>query len=351
MDSLVIYIMMESILALLVVLVNILVCVTVYLHKELRSITNYLIACLAMADLGVGALGIPFSVVLSLGKTLCFYSCLFMACFPLVTAQFSMLLLLVIAINMHLKIRHSARYAAIVNKRKVIALVFLCWVVSVIAGFTPLMGWNQMKTYTERNITTTSIKQPLERSIIGKNLPYGGFLSKVYYNNRRNMSYSEIHRGHLGQCSFEATVSPEYLVYFHFLVCTLLPLLIMLGLYVDLFRIVQSYYAAQGMPTAKRSEVQTARSLFLMLGLFCLLWVPLNVNNMLWLFCSTCSQPLWVSQLTVFLSHLNSLTNPLLYAMRKKNFGAALRLVFVRYILCIPRCKRCCPDTKVYPKV
>uniref|UniRef100_A0A8C4TDG9 Adenosine receptor A1-like n=1 Tax=Erpetoichthys calabaricus TaxID=27687 RepID=A0A8C4TDG9_ERPCA len=305
MDSLVIYIMMESILALLVVLVNILVCVTVYLHKELRSITNYLIACLAMADLGVGALGIPFSVVLSLGKTLCFYSCLFMACFPLVTAQFSMLLLLVIAINMHLKIRHS-----------VIALVFLCWVVSVIAGFTPLMGWNQMKT----------IKQPLERSIIGKNLPYGGFLSK-------------------------ATVSPEYLVYFHFLVCTLLPLLIMLGLYVDLFRIVQSYYAAQGMPTAKRSEVQTARSLFLMLGLFCLLWVPLNVNNMLWLFCSTCSQPLWVSQLTVFLSHLNSLTNPLLYAMRKKNFGAALRLVFVRYILCIPRCKRCCPDTKVYPKV
>uniref|UniRef100_A0A8C4XGF1 Adenosine receptor A1-like n=1 Tax=Erpetoichthys calabaricus TaxID=27687 RepID=A0A8C4XGF1_ERPCA len=311
MDSLVIYIMMESILALLVVLVNILVCVTVYLHKELRSITNYLIACLAMADLGVGALGIPFSVVLSLGKTLCFYSCLFMACFPLVTAQFSMLLLLVIAINMHLKIRHS-----------VIALVFLCWVVSVIAGFTPLMGWNQMKTYTERNITTTSIKH-----------------------------YSEIHRGHLGQCSFEATVSPEYLVYFHFLVCTLLPLLIMLGLYVDLFRIVQSYYAAQGMPTAKRSEVQTARSLFLMLGLFCLLWVPLNVNNMLWLFCSTCSQPLWVSQLTVFLSHLNSLTNPLLYAMRKKNFGAALRLVFVRYILCIPRCKRCCPDTKVYPKV
>lgn len=99
------FVVLEGLLAVAIISINLLVCVTVYLHKELRCVTNYLIACLAVADLGVGALAIPFSMVLSMEYTLCFYTCLFLTCFPLVTTQFSILLLLVIAINAHLKIK------------------------------------------------------------------------------------------------------------------------------------------------------------------------------------------------------------------------------------------------------
>lgn len=99
------FVVLEGFLAVAIITINLLVCATVYLHKELRSITNYLIVCLAVADLGVGALAIPFSMVLSMEYTLCFYTCLFLTCFPLVTTQFSILLLLVIAINAHLKIK------------------------------------------------------------------------------------------------------------------------------------------------------------------------------------------------------------------------------------------------------
>ncbi|KAJ7304023.1 hypothetical protein JRQ81_011542 [Phrynocephalus forsythii] len=115
------FLVLECVLAVAVIAINLLVCATVFLHKELRCITNYLIVFLALADFGVGAFAIPFSVVLSMEYTLCFYACLFLNCFPLVTAQFSILLLLVIAINAHLKIKLPNRQGQ--------AVCFQLWVV------------------------------------------------------------------------------------------------------------------------------------------------------------------------------------------------------------------------------
>lgn len=105
MDLYIAFVILEGLLAVAIISINLLVCATVYLHRELRCITNYLIVCLAVADLGVGTLAVPFSIVLSMEYSLCFHTCLFLTCFPLVTTQFSILLLLVIALNAHLKIK------------------------------------------------------------------------------------------------------------------------------------------------------------------------------------------------------------------------------------------------------
>lgn len=105
-----VFAVLEIILAVSIVSLNLLVCATIYLHKELRTITNFLIVSLAAADIGVGAVAIPFSIVLSMEYILCFYTCLFITCFPLVTTQFSILLLLLIAVNSHLKIHLPNRY-------------------------------------------------------------------------------------------------------------------------------------------------------------------------------------------------------------------------------------------------
>lgn len=110
------FVVLESILAMAIITINLLVCLTIYLHKELRCITNYLIVSLAVADLGVGALAIPFSMVLSMEYTLYFYTCLFLSCFPLVTTQFSILLLLVIAIHTHLKLKLPNRQVTFLDQ-------------------------------------------------------------------------------------------------------------------------------------------------------------------------------------------------------------------------------------------
>ncbi|MBN3280222.1 AA1R protein, partial [Polyodon spathula] len=337
-----VYIVLESVLAVLVIAVSLLVCATVYLHKEVRSLTSCLIACLAVADLGVGALGIPFTVMLSLRQTLCFYTCLFMACFPLVTAQFSVLVILVIAVKTHLKTRLPSRrvhgYQVLVNMRRLMAVVFLCWLASVLAGFAPLMGWNLLWSFRkdQGNRSTLTISDLSEHSIIAQHFPYGGFLSKVYVRHRRNQTYSQIHVSHLGPCSQEAVVSPEYLVYFHFLAGTLLPLTAALILYTDLF-----LGQVRGQPPspqephppyreAKRSETRTARTLLLMLVLFLLCWLPLHLTGVVQLFHPAWRLPSWLPQLTVLLSHLNSLAGPLLYAARRREFGAAMRSVLWR---------------------
>uniref|UniRef100_A0A8C4YFG5 G-protein coupled receptors family 1 profile domain-containing protein n=1 Tax=Gopherus evgoodei TaxID=1825980 RepID=A0A8C4YFG5_9SAUR len=309
------FIILEGLLALAVVGTNLLVCAALCLHRELRSVTNCLVACLALADLGVGALAIPFSVVLSLELTLCFYTCLFLACFPLVTTQFSILLLLLIAGVLRALSRLSpCSYAVHMRKGRVLGAVGLCWLLSLLIGLSPMMGWNRLGHYVEGNWT----------------LPYGGFLSKL-------------HDDHLGRCSFTSVFAPEYLVYFVFFACTLLPLGALLGIYADLFRLVRGHFIAQPLRAAKRGELHMARTLLLLLGIFCLCWIPLHVVYCVQLLCPGCRSYAALDRLAVLLSHLNSLANPLVYAMRKKDFGRALRSVLLRYV-------PCCSGTKVQPK-
>ncbi|XP_062995812.1 adenosine receptor A2b-like [Elgaria multicarinata webbii] len=344
---------LEGVLAMAIIAINLLVCATVYLHKELRGITNYLIVCLAVADLGVGALAIPFSVVLSMEYTLCFYACLFLTCFPLVTTQFSILLLLVIAINAHLKIKLPNSYAMHVKKVWVMILVAFCWLLSLLIGLSPMMGWNRFQQYAETNNKTLAFSFPSERAafvVIARDIPYGRFLSKVY-SKRRNFSYNEIHEGHLVPCSFTSIFSPEYLVYFVFFTCTLLPLAAMLGIYADLFRVVRGHFRSQALWPAKRREIQMARTLFLLVGVFCVCWGPLHVIYCVQLLCPRCQRYESLDRLAVLLSHLNSLANPLVYALRKKDFALALRSVFLYRVLRWPRLKACCCSRhKVHPQ-
>uniref|UniRef100_A0A8C0IS01 G-protein coupled receptors family 1 profile domain-containing protein n=1 Tax=Chelonoidis abingdonii TaxID=106734 RepID=A0A8C0IS01_CHEAB len=298
------FVILEGLLALAVVGTNLLVCATLCLYRELRSVTNCLVACLALADLGVGALAIPFSVVLSLELTLCFYTCLFLACFPLVTTQFSILLLLLIAgVPRALSRLSPCSYAVHVRKGRVLGAVGLCWLLSLLIGLSPMMGWNHLGHY-----------------------PYGGFLSKL-------------HDDHLGRCSFTSVFAPEYLVYFIFFACTLLPLGALLGIYTDLFRLVRGHFLAQPLQAAKRRELHMARTLLLLLGIFCLCWIPLHVVYCVRLLCPGCRSYAALDRLAVLLSHLNSLANPLVYAMRKKDFGRALRSVLLRYVLCCSSAK------------
>ncbi|KAL8219627.1 UNVERIFIED_CONTAM: hypothetical protein K2H54_029535 [Gekko kuhli] len=365
------FVVLEGLLAVAIITTNLLVCVTLCWHKELRHVTNYLIFCLAVADLGVGALAIPFSMVLSMGYTMCFYTCLFLTCFPLVTTQFSILLLLVIAINAHLKIRLPNRqivgafkegsvevviYATYVKKGRVMVVVALCWLLSLLIGLSPMMGWNRFGQYAGEASSnqTVAVSAPSERIpfvVLARDLPYAGFLSKVYPGPLQNFSTGGIHDRHLGRCSFTSVFSPEYLVYFVFFTCTLLPLGAMLGIYLDLFRVVRGHFQSQVLWAAKRGEIQTARTLFLLVGVFCVCWLPLHVIYCVQLLCPRCQTYESLDRLAVLLSHTNSLANPLIYALRKKDFGQALHSVLFHHILCWPRLRFCCcPNPKVYPQ-
>lgn len=105
----VIYIVFELVIAVLAVLGNVLVCWAVYLNSNLQNVTNFFVVSLAVADIAVGVLAIPFAITISTGFCSLFYGCLFIACFVLVLTQSSIFSLLAIAIDRYICIKIPLR--------------------------------------------------------------------------------------------------------------------------------------------------------------------------------------------------------------------------------------------------
>lgn len=142
------------------------------------------------------------------------------------------------------------RYRAVAKQRHSWTAVSLCWIVSSLLGFTPLLGWNNF---------------PLEPL------------------NSTNASPSA-----LGSrpCTFLSVVSLPFMVYFNFLGCVMTPLLVITLLYARVFWSLQGRLR-DSCPQTRASllrERRLACSLSLVLILFTGCWIPLHLMNCLLLF-------------------------------------------------------------------
>lgn len=105
----VVYIALELLIALLAVAGNVLVCWAVCLNSNLQNITNFFVVSLAVADIAVGLLAIPFAITISTGFCSNFHGCLFIACFVLVLTQSSIFSLFAIAVDRYIAIKIPLR--------------------------------------------------------------------------------------------------------------------------------------------------------------------------------------------------------------------------------------------------
>lgn len=104
-----VYISIETAIALASVLGNVLVVLAVCVNRALRNTTFCFIVSLAVADIAVGALVIPLAIVISQGFNTHFYTCLFLSCLLLIITQSSILSLLAIAIDRYLRVKIPTR--------------------------------------------------------------------------------------------------------------------------------------------------------------------------------------------------------------------------------------------------
>lgn len=143
-------------------------------------------------------------------------------------------------------------------------------------------------------------------------------------------------------CLFEAVVVMEYMVYFNFFACVLIPLLMMLAIYLCIFMAarhqlklieVKAVHGEKSRSTLQK-EVQAAKSLAIIVGLFAVCWLPLHIINCFTLFCPECPRPpLWIMYVAIILSHANSVINPFIYAYRIREFRQTFRKIIRRHIL------------------
>lgn len=181
-----------------------------------------------------------------------------------------------------------------------------------------------------------------------------GWNSNISNNSSSNSSCPSP----LTRCQFEGVVTLDYMIYFNFLGCVLLPLLVMMAIYLHIFAAARrqlrltgpkltqapplNVQALPSPPTTRsrlRAELHAARSLALLVGVFTLCWLPLHLLNIYHRQCQGCSRsPAAVMSAAIVLSHANSAINPAIYACRLPEFRLAFCRILEQMIL---RCHRC----------
>ncbi|KAJ0009343.1 hypothetical protein NQD34_001045, partial [Periophthalmus magnuspinnatus] len=298
---------------------NFLVCLAFVRTKALRTVANYFLASLAVADMLVGLVAIPCAVLTDMGRPHHDLPlCLLMLSVLMVLTQSSVLSLLAVAAERYMAILLPFQYRRLMSPRAARFTLILTWSLGVLSGSVPLIDWQH---------------QPSNSMF----------------------------------CVFTCVVDMSFMVYCNFFCFMLLPLIAMFIIYARIFLIVQgqlrriaqtrtravsseSTDAAEGQtethaPRASidsiftvthaldpsraktlrtHQEMQKATSLFLLLFLFTVCWMPIHLINCVLFFDPTCDVPMFVTLVAILLSHANSALNPVLYAYRMRSFRRAL---------------------------
>ncbi|XP_070253178.1 adenosine receptor A3 [Myotis yumanensis] len=291
------YIIMEIVIGLCAILGNVLVIWVVKLNRSLHTTTFYFIVSLALADIAVGVLVMPLAVVVSLGLTVHFYSCLLMTCLLLVFTHASIMFLLAIAVDRYLRVKLTVRYRSVTTQRRIWCALGLCWLLSILVGLTPMFGWNK----------------------------------KLSLGFPRNVTFFP--------CQFRSVMRMDYMVYFSFFTWIFIPLVAMCAIYMDIFCIIRNklslnFSSSRETGSFYGREFKTAKSLFLVLFLFALSWLPLSIINCIIYFDGEVPQV--VLNLGILLSHANSMMNPIVYAFKIKKFKETYFFIFKTCMNCQP---------------
>ncbi|XP_072316970.1 adenosine receptor A1-like [Eucyclogobius newberryi] len=299
-------------------------------------------SCLRLTLGLVGALGgaveLPVTVILNKRNTTCLYTCITLVCGPLLIRHFTMFLVMLLSLDAHLQHLLAHRYPAVVTCRRALCVVLLSWVTSILSSFAQFIGPDVLHTWRGRRghgsegvdagsaglglgdnwttslpATTQSPKYSKDLKVIGKFLPYGGFLSKFYVEDTHNLTYAQIHGSHWGVCSADTLLSPPFLVYVYGITVFLLPLVCLLGIYLNLL-------CMKPKETEELTKSAFSQLRFLALSIFLLviLCAPIHIIHSLVLFSPQTAVPSWVHGAASYLFQAYSLVLQVLFTPPKK---------------------------------
>lgn len=282
-----------TVLILITVAGNVVVCLAVGLNRQLRSLTNCFIVSLAITDLLLGLLVLPFSALYqmsckwSFGDVFCdIYTSL-----DVMLCTASILNLFMISLDRYCAVTDPLRYPVLVTPVRVATVLVLIWVVSITLSFLPIhLGWNS------RN-ETRIINHTLLHCKVQVNLVYG---------------------------------LVDGLVTFY------LPLLVMCITYYRIFKIARDQakriHHVNSWKAATFREHKATVTLAAVMGAFIICWFPYftvfvyrglrgdeNINKTL-------------EAVVLWLGYANSALNPILYAALNRDF----RLAYQQLLRCRP---------------
>ncbi len=292
------YVCAEVLIGFLATLGNAMVIAAIATEERLQNITNYLLASLAGADLLVGVLGIPCALLAFNGLPRLYIGCLVMNSMIIILTQISIFGLLAIALERFYAIAYPLHYNDKCTMRTATTVITATYLGGICVGILPGLAWNMTATY----------------------------------NN---------------VCAFTAVISMEYMVYFNFFGCVLLPLTIIFIVYIYIYHVVRKQikqiHAIQNIAVVTimtsqdnssqtsaaqkkhnfKQQIKAAKWFAVVIGLFTLCWLPIHIMNCVTLLVGKTCFPCLLA--AILLSHTNSAINPILYAFSNSKFKMAFR--------------------------
>lgn len=114
------YTILEVLVAIVAVVGNAMVILVFWRERRLRRRTNYYIVSLAVADLLVGLLGIPFAIMASIGLPTNLHACLFTVSVLVVLCTISIFCLVAVSVDRYWAILHPMGYSRNVRTKTAI---------------------------------------------------------------------------------------------------------------------------------------------------------------------------------------------------------------------------------------
>ncbi|XP_071793107.1 5-hydroxytryptamine receptor 1F-like [Asterias amurensis] len=327
---------------------NILVILSVCLNRKLRKPPNFLIINLAISDIAVAALDMPFAAAYQIkkvwiwGPAVCdlWISCDVLACTG------SIMTLCMISVDRYMAITRPMTYVNKRTSRLMLLFILIVWVTSAFIGFQPLFIWGGNEHGPEYNFCLIS-QNPYYTiiSTLGAfYLPLSVMLL-VYFKIYRAARKSEladlkqrqtatikraavklnsidvgrsIDSTRNSNSSNEDTISTSRSQERR-------PSLPRLAEFISLRTRFSSGSIKKGpRRISLKRERKAAKTLGVILGAFIFCWLPFFIVTLIRPYCS-CEINSVLESCLLWLGFLNSLLNPIIYPFFNKDFGPAYR--------------------------
>lgn len=134
-----------SVFILVAIVGNILVILSVLCNKHLQTVTNFFIVNLAIADLLLSIIVLPFSASLDVLGCWVFgrVFCNIWAAVDVLCCTASILSLCIISIDRYIGVKYCLKYPTIMTEMKAAVILVVVWVSSMVISIGPLLGWKE----------------------------------------------------------------------------------------------------------------------------------------------------------------------------------------------------------------
>lgn len=260
-----------AILILVTLFGNALVCVSFYSFANLRTICNYFIVSLSVADILVALLAMPFWLIVQLNNTKWPFSkdlATFWGCIDIFCGTASIMNLTTVSVDRMLAIVTPFKYPKLVTSKRALVAILLIWLYSTGIACIRLANWSA----------------------------FMHFVSTVSF---------------------------------------FLPLSLVIVMYTVIFVVVKIQVRRIGTAGGREhaNEMKAAKTILVVIGAFVVCWLPFFVivvghaNN------PKFSYPMEVYNMFKWMEYLNSCLNPVIYTCMNRTYRRAFKRLFTRVYL------------------